>query len=661
MPPLKKLYLHKEGRLVRGQVTSALVYDMQGQPAYFISHVQDITERKRAEEALRKSEERFATVMNSMEALMYVADMDTYRILFINQYTRKIFGDVEGQVCWQTLQAGQTGPCAFCTNPFLVKDGQPTGAYHWEFQNTKTGYWYHIQDQAIRWIDGRVVRMEIATDITTLKETEEALRQTMQAAEEARQAAEAANQAKTAFLANMSHELRTPLNGILGYTQLFRQDPALSQYYKERIEIIEQSGQYLLTLITDILDLAKVESGKTELYENDFYLPVFLKGIQEIIRIRAEKKKLEFVMDMPDAAELPLHVRGDERRLRQVLLNLLGNAIKYTDEGSVTFRIKSQTHEAECSGESHTLPFALILFEIEDTGIGIAPEDCQRIFEPFQQAGSQKYQKQGTGLGLAISRNLVRLMGGELQVRSQIGQGSTFLFELAMPHVQEQGELQKETQACISGIKGNASKILVVDDNPENRRLFVDILSPLGFDVREAEDGLTGLTQARIWQPDAMIIDLRMPGMDGLELIQRLRQVEELQRVVIIAASASVYPEDAQRSLEAGSDVFLPKPIDTDQLLTELHRLLPLEWQYQTSSAPKTDSAESRLILPPPDVLRYLLKLSEMGDIAELQAQLDLLALSNDRYDLFMEKLQRLLHKFQLDELSSVLEEYLKR
>lgn len=661
----EKLYLHKEGRLLWGQVTSALAYDMQGQPAYFISHVQDITERKRAEEALRKSEERFAAVMNSMEALMYVADMETYTILFINQYTRKIFGDVEGQICWQTFQADQTGPCAFCTNPLLVKDKQPTGAYTWEFQNTKTGGWYHIQDQAIRWVDGRLARMEIATDITTLKATEEALRQSTRAAEEARKAAEAANQAKTAFLANMSHELRTPLNGILGYTQLFRQDPALSQYYKERIDIIEQSGQYLLTLITDILDLAKVESGKTEIYPTNFHLLPFLKGIQEIIGLRAEKKKLAFVVDMPPAHELPVHIHGDERRLRQVLLNLLGNAIKYTDKGRVTFRIRSKRDE----GGDMEIPVSSppvvpgsssLLFEVEDTGIGIASEDLERIFEPFQQAGGQKYQKQGTGLGLAISRNLVSLMGGELQVRSQPGQGSVFWFELALPQVEEQREQQQETQARISGVKGVVPKILVVDDSPENRRLFVDILSPLGFDMREAEDGLTGLSQAKVWRPDAMIIDLRMPGMDGLELIQRLRQFEELQRSVIIAASASVYPEDAQRSLEAGSDVFLPKPIHTARLLTELHRLLSLEWHYQTLTASKTDSTESReIILPPPDVLRHLLKLSEMGDIAELHTQLEQLAVSDDRYDLFTQKLQRLLRKFQLDELSSLLEEYI--
>jgi len=364
--------------------------------------------------------------------------------------------------------------------------------------------------------------MEIATDINKLKQAEVTLKA-------AKKAADSANLAKSAFLAGMSHELRTPLNGILGFAQILSRDSSITAQQRHGLDVIEQSGDHLLALINDLLDLAKVESGKTELYETDFNLPSLLSCVSEIINVRAKNKGIGFYSESAD--DLPDSVHGDERRLRQILLNLSGNAVKFTHQGSVTLKVSVKKNE-------HT-DSPLICFKIEDTGIGISPKDIGSIFNPFEQVGDKKRQIRGTGLGLSISKKLVELMGGRLEVSSLMNVGTQFWFELPLPIIDY--HVTPIMRQSIIGVQGEAPKILIVDDNASSRDVLADLLAPLGFHIKLANDGHEGFEKALKWLPDVIITDLVMPKTDGYELIRQLRQSPILKEKAIIVVSANVH------------------------------------------------------------------------------------------------------------------------
>jgi signal transduction histidine kinase/DNA-binding NarL/FixJ family response regulator len=454
-------------------------------------------------------------------------------------------------------------------------------------------------------------------------------------AEEARYVAETANQAKSTFLASMSHELRTPLNGILGYAQILQRDLSITTQQQHGLNVIEQSGNHLLNLINDILDLAKVESGKIELYEIDFNLPSLLNGVSEIIKIRTEQKDIDFYLE---SSVIPNVVHGDERRLRQILLNLLGNAIKFTDEGSVILKVSFNN--------------AKFYFIIEDTGIGISSNNIDNIFKPFKQVGEQQRQAPGTGLGLAISKNLVELMGGNLYVSSEINVGTQFWFEIVLPIVNDSSVIETNQQLII-GVKGKPPKILVVDDNLENRTVLVYLLSPLGFDLEQAINGREGLEKAIQWQPDLIITDLLMPEMDGFELIRKLRQSPLLKEKIIIASSASVYDTDKKKSLTVGSNSFLSKPIQAETLFEQLEYHLNLTWIYRDKiETIVEENYATDMVFPPIADLEKLYELSLIGDIDELEEQAAILAKSNAKLKPFITQMQIFLKKYQVDKLS---------
>ncbi|KPA13944.1 multi-sensor hybrid histidine kinase [Candidatus Magnetomorum sp. HK-1] len=384
----------------------------------------------------------------------------------------------------------------------------------------------------------------------------------------AKEQAETANLAKSEFLANMSHELRTPLNSILGYTQILRREQKFTSEQIMGINIIHKSGEYLLTLINDILDLSKVEAGKIELYPTSIDLIVFMDDVAEMVKMAAHQKNISFIYDAPES--LPV-VEGDETRIRQILLNLLGNAVKFTNKGNVTLKVNVQPFEKKLIS---------LKVEIQDTGVGITPENLTKIFRPFEQAGNIKKYSEGTGLGLAISRQLVTLMRGEIHVKSTPGKGSLFWFEIILPLLNTPPKQLFIEKCQITGFIGKAQNILIVDDIKENRMMLQSLLAPLGFDIQQANDGFEALEKVTALCPDLILIDLLMPKMDGFEVVQKMRAIPEIEKTPIIAISASVVQADKEKSYIAGCNAFLSKPLRALELFELMEKLLPLQWIY---------------------------------------------------------------------------------
>jgi len=484
------------------------------------------------------------------------------------------------------------------------------------------------------------------------------LEQAKNEAEQAKDLANAANEAKSEFLANMSHELRTPLNGILGYAQILNRSESMTAQERDGVDIIGRSGNHLLVLINDILDLAKIESRKMELSVTAFDFDSFLHGVSEICRIKAEQKQIGF--EILKAGDIPSGVIADEKRLRQVLINLLSNAIKFTQEGKVCFHIQSKRTEPQFADETALYQ---IQFRIEDSGIGISDDHLERIFQPFEQVKNTKAQSEGTGLGLAISHKMVVMMGGQLEVKSELGLGSTFSFDLSLPESQiEQIRDSQSIQGKIIGYKGPTKRLLIVDDRWENRAVLNSFLTPLGFELFEAGDGQEGLAIAFAHAPDLIITDISMPSLDGLGMIKQLRSHPKTQSTPIFVSSASVFATDQQRSLDAGGSLFLPKPIQFPALLKALAEQLDLLWVHNSSAiAPLSPTAPSQdsFSLPQPETLKHLLKLSRSGLINNLSSELDRIEQENPDLSGFSEHVRSLAKRFQLKQIQQQLQSYL--
>nr|MBX2862699.1 CHASE2 domain-containing protein [Leptolyngbyaceae cyanobacterium MAG.088] len=484
---------------------------------------------------------------------------------------------------------------------------------------------------------------------------------------QAKQIADNANQAKSEFLANMSHELRTPLNGILGYAQILQNSRALTNEAHSKVSIIHQCGNHLLTLINDILDLAKIEARKLELFPQDVYLEPFLSGVVKMCQIRARSKELAFNLNLDHP--LPQIVKIDEKRFRQVLINLIGNAIKFTDQGSVTFgvtRLDNKALDSEVSnGASQPPPCCRLRISVKDTGIGIASDQLQQIFKPFEQVGHSQQKSEGTGLGLAISQQIITLMGSQLQVQSTPGEGSLFWMDLEIPILEEVDTNHAITPGnTIVGVKGKAPSILVIDDSVGDSKLLVDFLSSIGFQVQSSQDGLSGLELAKQHCPDLIITDLMMPNLNGIEFLQQLRQNNAIKYIPTIVISASVFEVDRQQSLEAGADVFFPKPIDLKKLTETLQTMLDLQWLYdenisnslETETNQPIDRAINTPVLIPESVLEELYHWAMMGNIADIETKLSTLAITDVKSQQLVRTLKILASNFQITEIKQILQ-----
>ncbi|WP_050978391.1 ATP-binding protein [Beggiatoa alba] len=480
---------------------------------------------------------------------------------------------------------------------------------------------------------------------------ETALLEAKESAEKARHAAEAANRAKSTFLANMSHELRTPLNGILGYTQILQRDKNLTSHQIDGIHIIHSSGEYLLTLINDILDLSKIEANQLDLFPLDFNLHEFLQELVHLFQIRAKEKGISFLYE--PVTHLPVGVHGDAIRLRQILINLLSNATKFTERGGVTFKVGYYEDK--------------IRFQIEDTGVGIHPHDIENIFIPFQQLGEVTRKTAGTGLGLSITKRLVERMGGQIHLESTIGQGSIFWFAIVLPEATDFKKDHTEIQETIVAYEGNPRTILIIDDKEKNRAILRNLLIPLGFKLTEANNGQEGLAQALQTPPNLILTDLIMPLMDGFEFTHHLRSFTNLENVPIIATSSSVFAQHRQESLKAGCDAFITKPIQQDELLAIIQQLLNIQWVYAChttkAAGDMPTESEHEILIPclPTVQLDILYDLAMMGDITGINKQLELIDNRDPHAMSFIEKIRNLAANFQVEEICHLLAPYLNQ
>ncbi len=395
-------------------------------------------------------------------------------------------------------------------------------------------------------------------------------------------AAEAANKAKSVFLANMSHELRTPLNAILGFSSLMRREPQLTASQQEKLDIINRSGEHLLALINDVLEMAKIEAGRLQLEIAPFDLGSMVRDVAGMMQLRAQEKGLQLLLDQ--ASEFPRYIKGDEARLRQILVNLVGNAVKFTAHGGVTIRLGVRQN-----AQQH------LLIEVEDTGPGIKPEDMNRLFQPFVQLAESGMQK-GTGLGLAITRQFAQLMGGTISVESTPGKGSIFRICLPVEIVSQAGIGVRPSRLHAGDVAGLAPgqplcRILIAEDQQENRLLLTKLMADLGLETKLAENGEQCVKLFQEWHPHLIWMDRRMPVMDGVEAARRIRALPEGQAVKIVAVTASVFKEQRQELLDAGIDDFVRKPYHFYEIYDCLAKHLGLKYVYHSAGQEKAEAA----------------------------------------------------------------------
>ncbi len=605
----------------------------------------DITERKRTQEELSRHrdhleeqvQERTADLDNSVSLLsatiestadgILVVDMDANITAHNNKFTelwnipepiieskdnKKLLGYVLDQLA---------DPQSFLANlEALYKQPEKEDLSVIKLKDGRIFERYSLPQRLRDHVIGRVWNFR---DVTDRERTEEERQR-------AKEAAEAASRAKSEFLASMSHELRTPLNAILGFSGILDRDPDTTTTQKEHLTTITRSGEHLLDLINDVLEISKIESGRVVLVETEFDLYQMLDALRSMFRIRASDKNLG--LHFEQGPEVPQYIRADARRLRQVLINLLSNAVKFTEQGSVTLRVGYQSsvirdqggNETETEGPDDRRQTTVgskhhqqikddgrraLLFEIEDTGTGIAPEEMDKLFDPFSQTKSGKIAQEGTGLGLPISQNFLHLMGGEFSVSSKESQGSIFAFKIPVTEIEAKDVQQASPERRVVGLEPaqRAFRILVVDDVEDNRTLAVNLLDAVGFETSEAKNGQEAVDVWEAWAPHLIWMDMAMPVMDGYEATRRIRAEEtkpsassldseeglsedqfkikhstlKIKRVPIIALTAVAFAEEQDKMLVAGCDDIVRKPLRESDLFEAMHKYLGVHYIYE--------------------------------------------------------------------------------
>ncbi len=618
--------------------------------------IQEIERRKQSEKTLAKERNLLRTLINNSPDLVYVKDHES-RFLLANSATVHSMGlttldELVGKTDFE-FHPAELAEQYYTDERNILESGQALINREEPVLDRETG--------ALRWLSSSKVPFRdnlgniaglvgINHDITERKRTEEELKQ-------AKEEAESANRAKSEFLTNMSHEIRTPLNAVIGFSELLSSQ-VTDKKQKSYLESIQTAGKSLLTLITDILDLSKIEAGRLEMQDDTVNPYLVFDEIHQIFAIKIAEKQLEFLLDIDQ--ELPSALMLDESRLRQVLLNLIGNAVKFTEQGCITLRVRSHrfsdlptptpSQERTRSDASLTTN---IQIDVEDTGIGIPAGQQEIIFESFRQQDGQSTRKYGgTGLGLAITKRLVEMMNGQISVQSTAGVGS--VFEITLRDVAicsfDMSHGSQDASFNVKNISFEKGLILVVDDIESNRNLIKEWLSQVGLEVVEADNGQKALLFVAEYHPDVILMDLRMPEMDGYEATKRLKDNPATRDIPVIAFTASATTSDRAKIQEFGFDGYLTKPVNIQDLFDELSRYLTHTEQAQPPT--KTKAQDDTLYHLIPEDLDKLPELTRVLQTDMLPAWQELQGvLEMDRIEAFAERLLKLGHEHHVQEI----------
>lgn len=630
------------------------IFNSSGKVIQLFGTVQDITERQLIEEQLRESEEKFRQLAENIQDVFFILS-HTGEMLYINPVYEQI---------WQrSRQSLYDNPRSWLDSVFPEDYPSTVAALERQLQDvTDFDHVYRITrpNGEIRWIYARSFPVPhqktyrfvgIAEDITDRKQIELALM-------EAKDAAEAANRAKSTFLANMSHELRTPLNAIMGFTQLMQRSSMLSADYQENLQIIYRSSEHLLTLINQVLDFSKIEAGRITLNQTVFDLYALLDDVENLFQIKARNKGLQLLFDYSD--QVPQYVQTDGVKLRQVLINLLSNAFKFTQEGGISVRVARGIDAGETPTANQPDEITL-QFEIEDTGAGMAAAELESIFDAFIQSQTGKQHQEGTGLGLSISREFARLMGGDLTVASQVEQGTVFRFEIRVKLADASQVPSQHPQRRIIALEPNQPcyRILIVDDRVDNRQLLIQLLNPLGFLLKEATNGKDAIAIGQSWQPHLIFMDMRMPIMDGYEATQRIKATTQGQATVIIAVTASTLDFEKAVLLSMGCDGFIRKPFRDREIFDAIHQHLDVNYVYEQTTAstppsptPSHSLTPDSLAVLPPDWLQAFHQATMVGDI---DLMLSLIEEIRTPHESLANALAELTNRFELEKLLTLI------
>ncbi|MGI0487419.1 PAS domain S-box protein [Pantanalinema rosaneae CENA516] len=619
---------NRNGRQVWIRSSKIPLTNTEGEVIGILGCYDDITDRKHAEFALSEAQQFAQSIAENTPNIIYIYDLLQHRTLYTNPEVLTVTGYTAEEV--QAMGASFFPSIIHTEDRQVIATFQTAIAHDRDNQVFELEYRVRHRQGGWRWLFDRIAVFKrdetgqviqyigSAQDITERKRLEQELRQINTELEsrveerttdlrQAMEAAEAANRAKSTFLANMSHELRTPLNAILGFAQLLSRDLTLSAEQRQQLSIINRSGQHLLTLINDILEMSKIEAGRLYFVPQSFDLYAMLNTLEEMFQIRAIEKGIQFIVDREPT--LPHYIETDENKLRQILINLVGNAIKFTPSGQVVLHIRRpETNRAGDSTNTLRLEFA-----VEDTGIGIDPDELDHLFEPFIQSHHRHVSQEGTGLGLPISRQFVQLLGGELTVHSTPGTGSIFTVTIPVRLAEAIDKTHPILPRHIIGLAPNqpSYRILVVEDNETNRLLLVQLLQSVGFEVQSARDGQEAIAQWQRWQPHLIWMDMRMPAIDGYEATRQIRGMEKVSGgdgkdggdrrsprspTKIIALTASAFEEDRVRVLNVGCNDFVRKPFQEAELLEKIAEHLGVQYlnaQSTTGVKPTTTVANS--------------------------------------------------------------------